>query len=288
MIYLNSFNFPDIVKESSNLLNLDKRTCYNTYYPFGILVKNSLERLDFEPVTILYGSNGSGKTTALNLIAEKLNIQRESLFNKSNFYDDYLSICSYKLDTDLPKNSKIITSDDVFDHIINIRYLNSGIDNKREEMFDEYLKLKYSGFQMKDFSDFDKLKKVNSTRKNTQSYFIKKYLGYNIREYSNGENAFLYFEEKFEDNCLILLDEPENSLSPRKRQDMVKLIEQYSRYFSCQFIIATHCPFILSIDGAKIYDLDDNPVSVKKWNELENVRQYYNFFKRHSNDFENF
>lgn len=288
MIYLNSFNFPDIVTESSNLLNLDKRTCYNTYYPFGTLVKNSLERLDFEPVTILYGSNGSGKTTALNLIAEKLNIQRESLFNKSNFYDDYLSICSYKLDADLPKNSKIITSDDVFDHIINIRYLNSGIDNKREEMFDEYFKLKYSGFQMKDFSDFDKLKKVNSTRKNTQSYFIKKYLGYNIREYSNGENAFLYFEEKFEDNCLILLDEPENSLSPRKRQDMVKLIEQYSRYFSCQFIIATHCPFILSIDGAKIYDLDDNPVSVKKWNELENVRQYYNFFKRHSNDFENF
>ncbi|MDE5865071.1 MAG: hypothetical protein K2H31_00475, partial [Lachnospiraceae bacterium] len=47
-----------------------KRTCYDTYYPFFILSKHNLTMLDFEPVTILYGGNGSGKTTALNVIAE--------------------------------------------------------------------------------------------------------------------------------------------------------------------------------------------------------------------------
>jgi len=37
--------------------------------------------------------------------------------------------------------------------------------------------------------------------------------------------------------------------------------------------------------GAKIYDLDENPVDVKKWTELENVRSYYEFFKRYEKEF---
>ena len=35
----------------------------------------------------------------------------------------------------------------------------------------------------------------------------------------------------------------------------------------------------------KIYDLDENPVDIKKWTELENVRIYYEFFKAHENEF---
>ena len=51
--------------------------------------------------------------------------------------------------------------------------------------------------------------------------------------------------------------------------------------FGSQFIIATHSPFLLSMKGAKIYDLDENPVDVKRWTELENVRAYYDFFKKY-------
>ena len=71
MIYLDSFRFPDDDWEWEQRLKV-KRTCYNTMYPFGILSGIGLERLDFAPVTILYGGNGSGKTTALNVIAAKL------------------------------------------------------------------------------------------------------------------------------------------------------------------------------------------------------------------------
>ena len=45
-------------------------------------------------------------------------------------------------------------------------------------------------------------------------------------------------------------------------------------------MIATHSPFVLAIRGAKIYDLDEEPVDVKRWTELENVRAYYDFFKK--------
>lgn len=84
---------------------------------------------------------------------------------------------------------------------------------------------------------------------------------------------------------MFLLDEPENSLSPAKQQELVKFIEDSARFFGCQFVIATHSPFVLAIRGAKIYDLDEEPVDVKRWTELENVRAYYEFFKKHASEF---
>lgn len=84
---------------------------------------------------------------------------------------------------------------------------------------------------------------------------------------------------------IFLLDEPENSLSPGKQQELVKFIEESARFFGCQFVIATHSPFVLAIKGAKIYDLDEEPVDVKRWTQLENVRVYYEFFKNHESEF---
>lgn len=179
----------------------------------------------------------------------------------------------------MPKDSRIITSDDVFDYMLNIRNLNEGIDRKREMLFEEYLDTKFAKFRMKSLDDYEQLKRVNNARRKTQSQFIRSELMDNVREYSNGESAFLYFTEKVTENALFLLDEPENSLSPAKQQELVKFIEDSARFFGCQFVIATHSPFVLAIRGAKIYDLDEEPVDVKRWTELENVRAYYDFLK---------
>lgn len=283
-MYLDVFTFPDSEREFSFFMGV-KRTCYDSFYPFQIMSGCGLERIDFEAITILYGGNGSGKTTALNVIAEKAGIHRDSLFNKSNFYSDYLGMCDIRLEIEIPENSRIITSDDVFDYMLNIRNLNEGIDGKREELFDEYLDAKYSQFQMKSMADYEQLKKVNSARRKTQSRFVRGALMDNVREYSNGESAFKYFTEKIGENGLYILDEPENSLSPKRQLELRKFIEDSARYFGCQFIISTHSPFLLAIDGAKIYDLDTKPVDVKQWTELENVRAYYEFFKDHENKF---
>ena len=37
--------------------------------------------------------------------------------------------------------------------------------------------------------------------------------------------------------------------------------------------------------GAKIYDLDADPVDVKPWTELKNVREWYEYFKENSDKF---
>ena len=284
MIYLDSFKFVNENREYDFILD-EKRTCYDSFYPFKILSKNQFERVDFDRITILYGGNDSGKSTALNIIAEKIKVHRDSIYNKSNFYSRYVDMCEVNIENDIPEKSRIITSDDVFDYMLNIRNINEGIDNKREKLFEEYLDNKYNRFQMQSIDDYDKLRKVNESRSKTQSKYVRHNLMDNVREYSNGDNAFRYFISKIEESGLYILDEPENSLSPKRQIELVKFIEEHARYLGCQFIIATHSPFILSLKGAKIYDLDENPVDIKRWTDLDNVRQYYNFFKNHENEF---
>ena len=287
MIYLSQFIFP-AVKTEERFLHEIKETCYTTVYPFQVLTKHDIHVLNFdELVTVLYGGNGSGKTTALNVIAEKLQLERDTLYNRTNFFESFTGFCEYVLERELPENSRIITSDDVFDFMLNIRSLNEGTDNRRETLFQDYYKTKSSDFRLQSLDDYEELVKVNFVRKHSKSKYVQKQLKDNIREHSNGESAYLYFTNKIKENGLYLLDEPENSLSTERQQELVQFIEESARFFGCQFIIATHSPFLLSMQNAKIYNLDEEPMTVCSWTELPNIRAYYEFFKQHEKEFLN-
>ena len=289
MVYLESFQFPDDEKETDFFYNPKdprlKRTCYDSYYPFQVLSGRKFRRVDFEPITVFYGGNGCGKTTALNVIAAKLGLERDTPYNRSEFFEDYLGLCDAEMIGKLPKGSRIITSDDVFDYMLNVRAINNGVERRREDLFEEYLEMKYSNFRMRSMDDYDTLKKVNMARSKTQSKYVRANTPGNVREYSNGESAWSYFCEKIGENGLYLLDEPENSLSPKRQMELMKFLEDSARFFGCQFVISTHSPFLLAMRGAKIYDLDEDPVDVKRWTELENVRIYYEFFCVHREEF---
>ena len=284
MLYLSRFAFPDDEKEFDFLLTV-KRKCYNSFYPFKVLSARGLLELEMEPMTILYGGNGSGKTTALNVMAEALKLQRDSRYNRSRFFEDYIALCTHELRGEIPERSRVITSDDVFDFMLNLRAVNAGVDEKREELFQEYLDAKYSDFHFRTMEDYDRLKTVNMARSNTQSRYVRKKLMGNLPEHSNGESAFLYFTQRIEEDGLYLLDEPENSLSPARQQELCQFIEDSARFFHCQFLIATHSPFLLAMRGAKVYDLDANPVTIRRWTELPAVRAYYDFFQAHAKEF---
>lgn len=285
MLYLDYFVFPDDERETSYIMD-EKRTCYASFYPFKILSRRRLERIDFEPVTILYGGNGTGKSTALHVIAEKAGLSREAPYNRTSFFEDYVSMCRMELQSEIPEGSCIITSDDVFDYMISLRELNEGIDRKRMDVFEEYLENKHAKFQLSSMEDYDQLKKIVRARKKTQSKYVKEELGMNVRTFSNGESAFRYFTNKITESRLYLLDEPENSLSPERQMELCRFISDSARFFGCQFVISTHSPFLLSMKGAKIYDLDSDPVDVRRWTQLKNVRAYYEFFKANEREFE--
>ena len=291
MLYLKEFSMLSRGDEESFFSDLNnikaRRTCYTTKYPFGIFRYRELPTFEFEPVTILYGGNGSGKSTILNVIAERLKIQRGAVFNRSDFYDDYVSRCNYNVvrGNGVPEQSRIITSDDVFDYLLDIRCINEGIDTERVKLFDRYVSDRYEPYQLKSLDDYEEFRRRSDAKSKSQSQFVKDRLMRNVQEQSNGESALVYFTDSIKENALYLLDEPENSLSATLQLELKRFIEDSVRFFKCQFIISTHSPFLLSMDGSKVYDLDVTPPRPRKWTELDNVRVYRDFFKSHDSEF---
>lgn len=296
MNYISEFHFPSQTEEEYYLdikCWQTSMSCFNSVYPFRIFPTMKLSTLSFDtPITILYGGNGSGKTTALNVISEKLKLNREALYNKAAYMETYLKICDFELENEIPTNSRMIASDDVFNYMLNLRAVNQDINFKRNELFNEYNKVKYekgtTAIRHVDYEDENSVAEFErnmSILKSSKNQFVRKNLMTNIREHSNGESALMYFQEKIESNALYLLDEPENSLSPEKQILLAQFIEDTAWAWNCQFIIATHSPFLLAMNRTKIYDLDEYPVCVKKWTELRNVQEYRKFFKEHEKEF---
>ena len=284
-MYLSAFYFPGEEAESDFMFGL-KTTYDQTVYPYGILPKAGLEEIIFRPVTILYGGNGSGKSTALNVIAEKLRLERSSAYNRSRFFQNYVERCSASLEEPVPGGSRIITSDDVFDMMLDIRSINEGIDRKREELAEDYYELKREKFQLRSLDDLDHLHRINQARSKTKSRFIENESGKSLRERSNGESALMHFQSKIENDTLCLLDEPENSLSPENQLVLADFLAESVRYCGNQLVISTHSPFLLALPGAKIIDLDHHARIAESWTELKNPRVYYDFFKKHEQEFE--
>ena len=247
----------------------NKMTGFTSWYPWNIFYQRGIVDFHFDDITILYGGNGSGKTTLLNVITQKLELHRSTLYNRSPFFDDYLKFCDAFLIKDVTskyaiQKGKIITSDDVFDNMLRVRNENQAIDFERERLVKEFIE-----------------RPVRKKNDPSCSKYVRSRLSQNHPEQSNGETAFNYFVKEIQDDSLILLDEPENSLSAKWQIELAQFLQGAARAFHCQLIIATHSPFILSIPGAWIYDLDAQPIQRDKWQNLENVRCYYKLFKRY-------
>ena len=290
-LYLESFTLASRSQEESFILNFPyqlEMQCYShtNVYPFKIFPQKRLSRLDFEPITILYGGNGSGKSTLLNIIAEKLSVTRTAPFNETPYFVSYLEYCKPTLSGPVPRESRLIASDDVFDLLLDRRAINRGIDRRRNALFEEYEQTKGMEYRFDSLSDHADLKRRNEAKRQTKSVYTAARLPRELVGMSNGESAFSYFTREIGENALYLLDEPENSLSPRLQTELAAFLSDSARFYGCQFVISTHSPFLLAMKGARIYDLDADPAAEKPWTELENVRAYYDFFKAHEGEFE--
>lgn len=286
MIYLKNFSLLSEVQEHYCIPEL---RIYNTLYPLGIFSQKKLTEITFEPVTIFYGGNGSGKTTLLNIIAQKIGASRKSINNFGDVFDTYVGGTDFELNKRELKEIKVILSDDVFDYLIDMRAINSKVNRRKNDLANEFINNKFnvSSNDLNIFNDYEKLKDVVASKKKTESAYIRERLrNNNIIQESNGETALSYWQNEIQDNAIYIIDEPENSLSAENQLKLKTYIEESARFYNCQFIIATHSPFLLSIKDAKIYDLDSIPAKQKKWTELDNVRIYYNFFKENEQEFD--
>lgn len=285
MIYLKKFSLLDENQEYE-ITWQEQRKIFNHYYPLNIFTKKEFQNISFGPITIFCGGNGSGKTTLINIIAEKLGAERKSNFDKGSFFELYQKKCQYEMAFEKPVEIKLLTSDDVFDYLLDIRSINSNVNRAKEHYSQEYLNHKYNNID-NPLEQYESIKNQYDAKTKTMSRFVRERLmNNNIVEQSNGESALMFFQREIGEDGIYILDEPENSLSIQNQMKLKQFIEESVRFFNCQFIISTHSPFLLKLNDSIIYDLDTIPVVTKKWSELENVKLYHQFFKEYGKEFE--
>ena len=287
MIYLTRFRLPGEANETEYKLGGSPELDWSCYsgsgYPFGVFPQKLLESVSFDSSIVIFcGENGSGKSTLLNVIAEKLGIKRDTAFNRSVNFGKFVSMCKADLSKG-PESAAIITSDSVFDFLLDVRAVNDGLQSSRQTAFDTYTEqkkyLQNEGYTMRSLDDYGELKKYNEIRRTSMPEYARRRVGRDVIMHSNGESALDIFERAIKENALYLLDEPENSLSASHQRELAQYISDSARFYNCQFIISSHSPFLLSLKEAEIYDLDEYPVRVKMWTELESMKEYARVFK---------
>jgi len=320
MVYLKNFIFPSVHTEEKwvhdTFEKSENHRCGENYhtnlYPFKVLTGIGLGRLDFEPITILYGGNGSGKSTVLNVISQAIHAERKSPYNTGEYMPAYIDLCSFETDLrwtgeefsltgrraaryDIGSLACVITSDDIFKAVLLSRVEREQTLLKSNMLISKAMKVKggrWEDFKFSRHLDFENGENVNQYkeacemhRKNVSRYLRDK-LGEEEVGLSNGENSFVYISEMMRHEGLYMLDEPENSLSPEMQLKLSDLLVYMARYNNSQIIMATHSPFLLSTPSARIYNLDGEPACVSRFEELPAMRAYYDFFVSMRDKFE--
>ena len=224
MVYLKKFKLLD--EDAEHAIIGGKLNIYNDMYPLGIFPLKEFKNIEFEPITIFYGSNGSGKTTILNIISEAINASKKSIDKKSGIFNTYVKMCSQDyelLHRKDCKDIKYIYSDDIFDYLLDLRAINSSVNRNKDDLVNEFFEYKFTNSADLNFGleQYNEIKnKVDSNRMTASKYVRTRLRKNNIIQESNGETALEFWQKEVQDNSLYIIDEPENSLSAVKTENV--------------------------------------------------------------------
>lgn len=206
---------------SEIILNRDMIDNYDNY-PFNIPAVKNFNKLKLtSPVTFFIGENGIGKSTFIEAIAINLGLPKEG--GTQNFIYETKDTTS-----SLSEYLKIITK------------------NKPKTKF---------FLRAESFYNFST--KVERLVKEDKFHSLFKSYGGNLHECSHGEAFLKLVQNRFTDNGIYILDEPEAALSIQRQLSLLCLIDELVKKGS-QFIISTHSPILISYRNGKILDLNDN------------------------------
>lgn len=196
-------------------------------YPFNIGIIKNLDEVIFDsPVTFLVGENGVGKSTFIEALAISIGLNAEGGTQNFDFH----------------------TKDT---HSILSKYIKVAKYGKPKTKF--FLRAEsFYNFS----SEMQRLVEENSYYGLYNSY------GGNLHECSHGESFIKLIQNRFTEDGLYILDEPEAALSPQRQMSLLCLIDDLVKNGS-QFIIATHSPILISYIKGKILNLNDNFKEIK-------------------------
>jgi predicted ATPase len=208
---------------------LRDRIAHPERFPYNLPAIRGLDTLVFHPkVTFLVGENGSGKSTLLEAIAVASGLNPEGGSRNFNFAT---------------------------------RASHSPLDG--------CLRLAKAAGRLPGDSYFLRAESFYNVATEIERLGVLEFYGNkSLHEQSHGESFFTLFENRFHDNGLYLMDEPEAALSPKRQLQFLALLHDYLRRGG-QFVIATHSPIIMAYPDATIYSLDGDSVRPVAYTETD-------------------
>ena len=208
-------------------------------YPYCLNAIKNLKSLQLHPsVTFIVGENGSGKSTLLEAIAIALGFNPEGGSKNFNF-------STHSSHSNLYKFLRI----------------SRGVRKPKDGYF-----LRAESF----FNVATEIQKLDEEPARAPPV-IDSYGGKSLHSQSHGESFMSLIMNRFGDNGIYILDEPEAALSPSRQMALLSRIHHLAKNGS-QFIIATHSPIVMSYPNATIYQLAEDGASATKYEETEHFR----------------
>lgn len=220
-----------------NKIKLKRENINDNVYPFNIRCLKNFNELNIDkPVTLLYGENGVGKSTLVEAIAIALGLNPEVGSNNMQF-------------------SNYDDYSELYKHIVISKY---GVPKTK--------------FFLRAESFYNVATDISNNKICGE---LSRQYGGDLHECSHGESFLKVVENRFWNNGLYILDEPESALSPQRQMTLLCYINELAQNGS-QFIIATHSPILLSYKYGKIIDMNNNMKEIK-YEETEVYRIYKDF-----------
>jgi len=95
--------------------------------------------------------------------------------------------------------------------------------------------------------------------------------------HSHGEGFLRFFGERCERQGIYIFDEPESALSPNRQIEFLKLLRRMQQSRRCQVIMATHSPLLMAMPGATLLRLTRDgiePVRLEATDHFRLMREF--------------
>jgi len=95
--------------------------------------------------------------------------------------------------------------------------------------------------------------------------------------HSNGEGFLRFFEERCRRQGIFIFDEPESALSPSRQIEFLKLLRRMDRSGICQVLMATHSPILMAYPAARLLKLSKyglEPIVVQDTDHYRMLREF--------------
>jgi predicted ATPase len=95
--------------------------------------------------------------------------------------------------------------------------------------------------------------------------------------HSHGEGFLRFFEERCRRQGIFIFDEPESALSPSRQIEFLKLLRRMEQSKICQVIMATHSPILMAYPAARLLHLTKyglEPITVQDTDHYRMMKEF--------------